>query len=137
MAYLDSTVYCIPTNNKHLVAILNSNLLDFLLMHLSPAVRGGFHRYKKEYMEQLPIVEPTSADQARLAALVDQLQALGGQGSQAAALEREVDEIVYRTYGLSAEEIAEIERWHAERRAQLGAGRRGQAHAEKTDGEEE
>ncbi len=125
-SYLDSTVYCIPTRDKYLMAILNSSLLDFLLMHLSPAVRGGFHRYKREYMWHLPIVEPSLEDLARLETLIDQLQTLGGQGPQAEALEREVDAIVYWTYGLSGEEIAEIERWHAERQAQRGAGRRGQ-----------
>ena len=38
---------------------------------------------------------------------------------QAEALEREVDAIVYKTYGLTPAEIAEIESWHAERRKQL------------------
>jgi hypothetical protein len=125
-AYPDTTAFCIPTQASYLTAILNSKLLDFVLKHLSPIIRGGSYRYKREYVELLPIVEPYPEDQARLAALVDQLQALGGQGPQTEALEREVDAIVYRTYGLSKEEIAEIERWHAERRAQLGAGRRGQ-----------
>jgi hypothetical protein len=52
---------------------------------------------------RLPIVEPAEAGKRRLE-----------------APEREVDAIVYRTYGLTPDEIAEIERWHAERRALLG-----------------
>ncbi len=123
-AYPDCTDFCIPTEVPYLVGILNSKTLALLLMHLSPSVHGDFHRYKKEYMEQLPIVEPSLEDQARLAALVNQLQVLSGQGVEAAVLEREVDAIVYQTYGLSEEEIAEIEHWHAERRAQLGTGQR-------------
>lgn len=123
-SYAETTLFIIPTDSRFLTAILNSRLLDFVLMHLSPALRGGFLRYKSQYMERLPIVEPAAGDQRRLEELVDALQALGGQGPQAAALEREVDAIVYHTYGLSAEEIAEIERWHAERRAALGAGKR-------------
>ena len=113
--------------------MLNSHLLDFLLKHISPAVRGGFHRYKREYVGDLPIVEPSDGDKRRLDALVGQLQALGGQGPQAEALEREVDEIVYRIYGLSASEIGEIERWHEERRALVGGGARGQAAARAVD----
>ncbi|GHO51382.1 Eco57I restriction-modification methylase domain-containing protein [Ktedonospora formicarum] len=128
-AYPDATLFCIPTHAVYLTAMLNSNLLDFVLMQISPVIRGGFFRYKNLYMQQLPIVEPTLEDQTRLAALVDQLQALEGQGPEAVVMEREVDTIVYQTYGLSEEEIAEIERWHAGRRAQLGAGRRGQRDA--------
>jgi adenine-specific DNA-methyltransferase len=126
IAYLGNTAYCIPTTKIYLCAILNSRLIEYIYARLSPQIRGGFYRFIAQYMEQLPIVEPAPADQARLTTLVDQLQALGGQGPEAETLEREVDAIVYRTYGLSEEEIAEIEHWHAERRVQLGAGRRGQ-----------
>jgi hypothetical protein len=136
-AYVGNTTYFIPTNKKYLCALLNSSLIGYVFASLSPKIRGGSLRFFSQYMEQLPIIEPTPADQERLAALVEQLQALGGQGPQVAALEREVDEIVYRTYGLTDEEIAEIERWHAERRAQLGAGRRGQAQAGDASEEEE
>jgi len=105
---------------------LNSRLTEYIYARLSPQIRGGFYRFIAQYMEQLPVIEPSLEDQARLSALVDQLQALGGQGPEAEVLEREVDAIVYRTYDLTEEEIAEIERWHVERRAQLGRGRRGQ-----------
>jgi hypothetical protein len=63
-------------------------------------------------MEQLPIVEPSVEDRVRLVAMVDQLQELRGQEQETTTLEREVDKTVYRTYGLSEEEIVEIERWH-------------------------
>jgi adenine-specific DNA-methyltransferase len=125
-AYPDATLFCIPTHAIYLTAMLNSSLLDFVLMQISPAIRGGFFRYKNLYMERLPIIEPSLEDQAQLARLVDQLQTLEGQGAEAERLEREVDVIVYRTYGLSAEEISEIEHWHAERRAQFGSDRREQ-----------
>jgi len=125
-AYIGNTGYGISTTKRYLCALLNSHLIEYLYARLSPQLRGGFYRFIAQYMEQLPIVEPTLADQTRLATLVDQLQALGGQGLEAEKLEREVDAISYRTYDLSEEEIAEIERWHAERRAQLSAVRRRQ-----------
>jgi adenine-specific DNA-methyltransferase len=104
--------------------MLGSALLDYALMNISSTIRGGFFRYKTLYMKRLPIVEPSFIDQQHLSELVDQLQALGGQGPVAERLEHEVDAIVYRTYGLTVDEISEIERWHAERRAMLGGGRR-------------
>jgi len=126
LAYPGNTAYCIPTAKKYLCALLNSRLTEYIYARLSPQIRGGFYRFIAQYMEQLPVIEPSLEDQARLSALVDQLQALGGQGPEAEVLEREVDAIVYRTYDLTEEEIAEIERWHVERRAQLGRGRHGQ-----------
>lgn len=132
-AYVGNTTYFIPTEKKYLCALLNSCLIEYLYASLSPQIRGGFFRFFGQYMEQLPIVEPPLGDQIQLAALVDQLQALRGQGVQIERLESEVDAIVYRTYGLSQEEIAEIERWHAERRTQLGTGRSRQRSSGKED----
>jgi adenine-specific DNA-methyltransferase len=122
--YVGNTNYFLPTEKRYLCALLNSTLITYLYASLSPQIRGGFYRFFTQYVEQLPIIAPSQENIARLAALVDKLQALGGQGPDAEQLEHEVDAIVYRTYDLTEEEIAEIERWHAERRAQLGAGRR-------------
>jgi adenine-specific DNA-methyltransferase len=123
-AYVGNTTYFISTEKKYICSLLNSTLIAYLYASLSPQIRGGFFRFFGQYMEQLPIIEPSLEDQTRLAVLVNELQELNGQGPQAKVLEREVDAIVYHTYDLSREEIAEIERWHAERQAQLGTGRR-------------
>jgi adenine-specific DNA-methyltransferase len=122
-SHLGNTSYAIPTSHKYLCAWLNSKVIEFIYSSLSPQVRGGYYRFIYQYMIQLPIVEPSPGEQQRLGELVDALQVIGGQGPEAEAMEREVDAIVYRTYGLTAAEIAEIERWHAERRATLGVGK--------------
>ena len=124
--YCNDAIYNFSPGTKWITAVLNSSVCNICLISVCPSVQNGYSQFFVNKIEQLPIVEPAPADQTRLAALVDQLQAMGGQGSDAEQLEHEVDAIVYRTYGLSEEEIAEIERWHAERRAQLGTGRRGQ-----------
>lgn len=123
-SYLGNTNYCIPAQPRFLCAMLNSKLLECIHTMPSKPLRGGYLRFFTDFVQDLPIVEPSEADKQRLSDLVDQLQALGGVGPQTEALEREVDEVVYRTYGLSADEVAEIERWHAERRALLGNGKR-------------
>ncbi len=124
--YTNNATSFFSPGKKWLTAVLNSSVCNICLISICPSVQNGYTQFFLDKMESLPIVEPSLEDQVQLAALVDQLQILGGQGPQAEQLEREVDAIVYRTYGLSEEEIAEIERWHAERRAQFGAGRRGQ-----------
>jgi type I restriction-modification system DNA methylase subunit len=117
--YVGNTSYILTIGERYLCALLNSSLIAYLYDSLSIQIRGGFYRFIAQYVERLPIVEPSLEDQRRLALLVDLLQALDGQGPEAAILEREIDITVYRTYGLSEDEIAEIEHWHAERRVQL------------------
>ena len=124
--YCNDAIYTLSPGTKWLTAVLNSSVCNICLISICPTVQNGYSQFFVNKIEQLPIVKPSSEDQAQLAALADQLQVLGGEGPQSEALEREVDAIVYRTYDLTEEEIAEIERWHAERRAQLGTGRRRQ-----------
>jgi hypothetical protein len=55
-----NTVYAIkpkdiPESLEYLVGLLNSSLLEAKLKSMSPSVRGGYYRYKTEYLEQLPI----------------------------------------------------------------------------------
>ena len=123
--YGTNAIYFLSPAPKWLTAVLNSSVCNICLISISPSVQNSYSQFFMDKIERLPIIEPVPDDQERLATLVDRLQALGG-GPEFEALEREVDAIVSRTYGLTEEEIAEIERWHAERRAQLGAGRRGQ-----------
>ncbi len=120
--YVGNKIYLLGVSDTWLVGLLNSSVAALVLASLCSSMHGSTLAHLTIYVERLPIIEPAETDKRRLEALVDQLQALGGSGPQAEALEREVDAMVYRTYGLTAEEVAEIERWHAERRALLGKG---------------
>lgn len=55
--------YLIPSDDKALLALLNSRLLWFMLSSMSPPVRGGFHELRVQYVERLPI--PKWHDSAR------------------------------------------------------------------------
>ena len=50
-------------NLKYLMAILNSNLLFWLFKQISPQIEGKRLRYKKQYVEQLPIYPATEEQQ--------------------------------------------------------------------------
>jgi hypothetical protein len=58
-----NTLYAIDLKPKfraykyELLGILNSKLLEFYIKIISPNVRGGYFRYKSEYLEQLPIID--------------------------------------------------------------------------------
>jgi type I restriction-modification system DNA methylase subunit len=53
--YSNDKSYFIPDAPQSLVSLLNSNALWFILKGLAPAVRGGFHEARVQYMQALPI----------------------------------------------------------------------------------
>lgn len=53
--YCDMTAFFIGNNSPFLLAILNSKLFTFLFKHSSSEIRGGFLRWKRQYMYPLPI----------------------------------------------------------------------------------
>ncbi len=55
-----NTTYLIPTKEKWLTAILNSNLIEWFYSQLSNKLRGGYLRAFTDYMKQVPI--PSAQD---------------------------------------------------------------------------
>jgi hypothetical protein len=131
--YLANTAYCLGTDDKYLVAILNSRLFWFAISNISIpfGVRAGEYRYRLiyQYMEKVPI-RPIDfsdpADKARrdkVVEVVDRMLELNKQKhsgklapSQAervdreiAATDAEIDNLVYELYGITDEERKVIE----------------------------
>ncbi len=102
----------LPTNDLSLLAILNSTLFDWYARHklqtLNDPWAGGGLRFKITYMKHVPIADRTSTEKAELSRLVEQILA-DPESDEVPVLEREIDALVYRLYGLSEEEIALIE----------------------------
>jgi hypothetical protein len=61
------------------------------------------------YLKNIPIPGAPPAERRAIERLVRRLLALRGEGEEAAALERELNERVYRLFGLAKAEIALIE----------------------------
>ena len=110
-------------NYKYVLGILNSRLLEFYLHKISPFVRGGFYRYKTQYVEQLPIPIPQSPspNHDHIVSLVEQMLELNKkvrtlQGHEKTVVERQIestdrqiDKLVYELYSLTEEEIKVVE----------------------------
>ena len=66
---------------------------------------------QKALVEKIPVLQASSAQQAPIIALVDRILAAKKRNPAAdtSALEREIDEKVYRLYGLTDDEIRVIE----------------------------
>ena len=131
--YLANTAYCLGTDDRYLLGILNSRLFWFAISHISIpfGIRAGEYRYRLiyQYMEKVPIREPDLTDRndraihADMVKLVDKMLLLHQQIASAktphdtTALQRQIDandkqidRNVFALYGLSSAEIEEVER---------------------------
>ncbi len=102
---------------KYLLGLLNSRLLDWFWKRVSTPLRGGFYRYFTQFIEQLPIrpidfgSASERAEHDALVALVERILAAkrADPAADTTALEREIDQRVYRLYGLTPDEIKLVE----------------------------
>ena len=106
------TAYILPTNDFSLFAILNSRLFDYYAKYkfqsLNDPWAGGGLRFIAQYMRPTPIADRTPEQKAELSSLVEQILD-DPQNDEVPALEKEIDALVYRLYGLTTKEIALIE----------------------------
>lgn len=120
----------ITASSLYVLGLLNSRLLDHYLHQISSPFRGGYWAYNRQYIARLPIRLPdmdkpgerTAHDQlvTRVQRMLDLHQRLAAKGdvrdSEREAIEREIaqtdrqiDDLVYDLYGLTASERALIE----------------------------
>ena len=131
--YLANTAYCLGTDDRYLLGILNSRLFWFAISHISIpfGVRAGEYRYRLiyQYMEKVPIRVIDSKNKNDRAVhddivkLVEKMLALHQQLAAAKtpqdttllqrqidAADKQIDQLVYQLYGLTDEEIALVEK---------------------------
>lgn len=107
------TTYILPTDDLSLLAILNSRLFDWYAKYkfqsLNDPWAGGGLRFIAQYMEAAPIADRTAVQKADLTRLVTRRLKADPESYDVSALEKDIDALVYRLYGLSEAEIALIE----------------------------
>ncbi len=109
---------------KYMLALLNSRLLDFYFKKISTPLRGGFYRTFPQFLGQLPIrlIDFSESGEKKLhddlVALVDVMLALHQRLPKAVGAEREqlhrqiektdreIDNVVYKLYGITNAEQA-------------------------------
>lgn len=114
-SYLGNTGYIMPTEAKWLLALLNANLIEFLLCQITNSLRGGFLRLIHQYVTQLPIVTPGPGTHRRL----ESIALMGIAGEQVD--EDELNGLVYDLYGLSRDERRLIVDWFERRSLVVGS----------------
>ena len=130
-SFSDTTTYIIGSDSKYLLGLLNSKLWSFLFSMTSSEIRGGFFRWKRQYMSPLPVRAINFSDPAdkarydRMILLVDSMLSLHKQLQEARtpheqtglqrqieATDEQIDALVYELYGLTGEEIGIVEGIH-------------------------
>ena len=107
--------FILPDADKHLVAVLNSRLVDFYCRSTFPTLgdpwKGGRLEFRGIFMEKLPIPKMQNGDKSAIDSRVRKILAAKrtNPNADASKLEGEIDAIVYRLYGLTAAEIRLIE----------------------------
>ena len=124
--FVDASSYLIQTDSKYLLGVLNSKLFTFAFNQVSSTIRGNYLRWKRQYMLPMPIhVIDESSDFERdcrdkIESLVEQIYTLNEyqptsrkmaefQNLKSIQLQNEIDEVVYRLYKLTAEEVTLVE----------------------------
>jgi len=103
------TGFLIKSNSRYLLAILNSNLIAFLMNIWSISRRGGYLEYKVQYIEKIPIKNISEKEQKPFIDLVEKVLAGRVNDNDTSDLENQIDQMVYQLYNLTKEEINIIE----------------------------
>ena len=107
--------FLIPGGDGYLLALLNSNLLDFYFRLAMPCLddpfAGGDMEFSAVFMEHTPI--PPAADYTKqgLATLADQIQTAkqADPTADTADLQLRIDQAVYSLYQLTPDDVTTLE----------------------------
>lgn len=112
--YPNATLFIIPSDDAYLLGLLNSKLIWYYLSKVCPVIgtetKRGRLRLKTIYLSNLPIVI-NSRFKSQIELLVKHIlkRKQENQNDDTTKLESEIDELVYKLYGLTEEEIRIVE----------------------------
>ncbi|MEW6103280.1 MAG: TaqI-like C-terminal specificity domain-containing protein [bacterium] len=118
--YVSATFYVIKTekvNLKYLTALLNSKLIAFWLKHKGK-MQGNNYQIDKEPLLALPLKNISENTQKPFISLADQILAITNDDdylenpdkqAKVKEYERQIDQMVYKLYGLTEDEIKIVE----------------------------
>ncbi|EJB60313.1 type IIS restriction-modification protein [Helicobacter pylori Hp H-42] len=115
--YAEATSFILTGEHlRYLLGMLHSKLITFAFktFYAGGGLGESGYRYKKAFIERLPIPQITTKNQEladKIIALVDKILALKEKDPKANTqrLEKEIDALVYQLYNLTDEEIKIIE----------------------------
>jgi hypothetical protein len=101
-AYVNNTLYFIPTDDLYLLGILNSSIIweycKERLTVLGDANKGGRLRFFRQFVEKIPIPNASTTEREAISKLVQ--KCLDAKGVNCKAWEKEISDRVAALYGL-------------------------------------
>jgi hypothetical protein len=133
--YFNNTVYFLNIDSKYILAILNSKSINYWYLQISSSLGNGGSRGFKIFVEQIPIPKITETEQQPFIELVDEIleakekikkykkhfdtlnavdkieitEKIEKLEAIVQNNENTIDQMVYKLYGLSSEEIKVVE----------------------------
>jgi hypothetical protein len=109
--YLNAPAVFLPSNDKALLAVLNSKVVWHFLKSVCVIRSGGYIEVKPQYFEQIPIPDIDTITQNKLTELADKAiqEKTNNQQTDITEIEKQIDQLVYKLYDMTAEEIKIIE----------------------------
>ncbi len=98
-------------SSRYILSILNSQLADYYIRSLGVIRSGGFFEYKPMFVEQLLVPEISKIEQKPFIDLVEDILSKRESNPDADVedIEKQIDQLVYKLYGLTKKEIAIVE----------------------------
>ncbi|MCC5623597.1 TaqI-like C-terminal specificity domain-containing protein [Nostoc sp. CHAB 5715] len=96
--YADMTAFIIPVYDLYLLGVLNSSPVHHYFLEIGAQVRGGYLRFKRQYVEKIPIPNASTTERETISQLVQ--KCLDTKGVNCEIWEKEIDERVAALYGL-------------------------------------
>jgi hypothetical protein len=108
--YAEATTFLMTGEKlKYLLAILNSKVSEWYFNQISTTTGMGTNRWKKYKIEMLPIAVANKKQEQGLTVKVNAILKAKAKGADTSNLEREIDDMVYKLYGLTYDEVKTIE----------------------------
>jgi adenine-specific DNA-methyltransferase len=94
---------------KFLLALLNSKVVSFWLSYQGK-LQGDLYQIDKTPLMKIPLVVPPIFQQMQIIRLVDEVLSKTSNNSDTTELEHQINQMVYKLYGLTEEEIKTVEK---------------------------
>ena len=104
--FIEATAFMLIGTVKHLCAFLNSPLIYFYMIKVAPTLGKGGRRWKKAYVESLPLPSNTEIILEINLLLNNLYQSMEENGivNKNNEVLFEIENMIYRTYGITKEE---------------------------------
>ncbi len=109
--YLNAPAVFLPSDDKALLAVLNSKVVWHFLKSVCVIRSGGYIEVKPQYFEQIPIPNIDAKTQTKLTDLAENAiqEKCNNQQADISIIENQINQLVYQLYKLTEEEIKIIE----------------------------